>query len=386
MKIIFINRVNAQSKWGGDLKTISALSSGLQTLGHEAPIISHVSELSPCDFIFINNSLPDLRALKVVIDLMGIPYGIIPYHEDYARHFSASFGFYSYIQSGLDKESDFPLETLIQTPQLIHNYPVTAPYTPYINAPVFEGAKITITGSNEEAKTIHRDFPGCPTKTIHWSPGFAEDFLCQSATDEFLSFTGLKSGEYILQVGRMQLRKNQLASIIATKDGDIPLVFISTTSQSPNYLATCLEAIKKYRKGPTLIISENVSPATWGRLRIIPMPDGKKLSASMLHSAFAHAGLHLHPAFCELPGLTYFESALLGIPTIASTWTTIAEYFESPSFDDRIEYCEPYDLAKITQLIEKKMGQKYTPGPTHPALQRTSVDVAKDFLSCLYLS
>src|ERR1700687_2414991 len=105
-----------------------------------------------------------------------------------------------------------------------------------------------------------------------------------------------------------------------------------------------MEAIQRWRKGPTLLLSQTLPEGQLGSLRILPMPGREKLSTSMLQSAFAHAGLHLHPAFYELPGATYFESAILGVPTIASTWTTIDEYFLDPQLDERIEYSLPYDL------------------------------------------
>ncbi|MBI3508809.1 MAG: hypothetical protein HY069_04180, partial [Chlamydiia bacterium] len=208
---------------------------------------------------------------------------------------------------------------------------------------VLKDAAICIANTRTEAQTIYRDCPKANVKVVHWAPGFGEEFLQQPVTDEFLRFTGLQSGEYILQVGRMQMRKNQLGSILATKDLDIPLVFI-TTSTGPKYIETCLAAIKKWRKGPTFIIGQDLPEEQLGPHRLIPMPNRQKLSTSMLHSAFGHAGLHLHPAFYELPGATYFESLICGVPTIASTWTTVSKT------------------------------------PLHPALTRTNIDVAREIL------
>jgi glycosyltransferase involved in cell wall biosynthesis len=184
------------------------------------------------------------------------------------------------------------------------------------------------------------------------------------------------------------LRKNQLASILAMRNLDIPLVFIATESFYPSYEQLCLQAIQKFRRAPTWVISQNLENTQKGSLRVFSMPNHCKLPFDMLISAYQNAGLHLHPAFCELPGLTYLEAAKLGVPTIASEWTTINDYFTDPvtgveTLDDRIIYATPHHINALTHLIEKHFGKKTDKSLRHPMFQRTKADVAKDFMAVL---
>ena len=119
-------------------------------------------------------------------------------------------------------------------------------------------------------------------------------------------------------------------------------------------------------------------------LHIVQMPEGKKLSRSMILSAFAHAAVHLHPAFSELPGYTYLESARLGTPTIASAWATLPDYLEgNPTLGGVIDYAIPHDLAVMTSLVERKLSQKRRSPPDHPIFHRRAVDVAGDILQAM---
>ncbi len=255
------------------------------------------------------------------------------------------------------------------------------------NFPILEKAEICIATSATEHATLLRDSPGCHAKTIYLDSGIPDECVEQKNTS-FLQWTGLTEGEYVLQVGRIELRKNQLGSILAMRDLDIPLVFIATESFYPQYELMCLEAIKKWRKAPTLVISQHLASAQEGALRILPMPGGRKLPMEMLISAYQNAGAHLHPAFCELPGLTYLEAAKLGVPTIASEWATVRDYFIDPvtqqsTLDDRIVYAPPHHVQALTQLVSKQFGKKFNAMNDHPAFRRTKVDVAKDLRDCL---
>ncbi len=383
MKISFITRPNEKTKWGGDLKTIHAIRDGLRALGCAVHLAPSVMDLPASDFVFLTNTCLDLRNDRKIVQLQGMPYGVIGFHEDTIKFFGPAFGFYHYVRSCLDGAVDdgvdFSIEALFENPHLIHYYAMPPRKSNLVNYEVLKDAKVCIANTETEAKTMLRDCPSCNAQVVPWAPGFAEDFE-REATGEFLALTGLKSREYILQVGRFELRKNQLGTILATKDLDLPLVFIATKGSYEWYEAACMEAIQKWRKGPTLILSQTLPEGQSGSLRVLPMPGREKLSTSMLQSAFAHAGLHLHPAFYELPGATYFESAILGVPTIASTWTTIDEYFLDPKLDERIEYSLPYDLPRLTQLVHKKLGQTFPLEPLHPIFRRTKVDVAKEIL------
>lgn len=386
MKISLISRPNHYSKWGGDIKTLESIRDGLLNLGINADIIGSVHELANPDFVFLSNTCLDLRGGQKILDMIGIPYGLIGFHEDTIQFFGPSIGFYQYIRNCLDnafdEEIEFSLEALYENPHLIHYYAAPTRKTNLINYEVLKRAKVCIANSPTEAKTMKRDCPSCNAQVVYWPPGFAEDYA-KDPTDEFLHLTGLSSGSYMLQVGRLEFRKNQLGTIIASKDLDIPLVFIATKGAYDWYEKSCIEAILKWRKAPTIIVSQKIPPQKEKNFQIMPMPGGEKLSTSMLQSAFYHAGIHVHPAFQELPGATYFESVALGVPTIASSWTTINDYFSDHPIDDRLEYCLPYDITHIKELIEKKFGQRYDSESIHPVFKKTKTDMAREILATI---
>jgi len=389
MKLGFCLRSSAHERWGGDIKSVDEIVDGMKELGVDTQSSADFSQLAHCDFLFLTNTILDLNQEYNLISALGKPYGIVCFQEDAIRYFGPAYGFFIYIDQCLKKSThdhfEFEIEKLIENPSIIHYFAPTPHLKALANYEVIKNASLCITNSQTEEKTLLRDCPHARSAVIPWTPGFAQSF--QEPDDQFLKWTGLKKGEYILQVGRLEPRKNQLATILATKDLDIPLVFIATRSYSSEYQDTCLEAIRKWRKGPTIVISETLN-AQKDPFRILEMPGKEKLSTEMLASAYANAGLHMHPAFQELPGYTYLESAALGIPTIASSWTTIADYFTCPKtgnyeLDKRIVYAEPHNISHLTQLVKEEFGKKY-PTCQHPIMHRKPIDIAKEILIHLY--
>ena len=389
MRFAFV-RPSGYSPWGGDLKAISDIRLGLRDFGHESFVTSDPMEALKADSIFFIGTLLDQSAHLNFMRLMGREYGVIPFHEDHLLFSGASYGFAYYVSSILDRRVEeghpFSLEALLERPHLIFYYDRMRPINVLQNFEFLKNAKTIIANSHTEQQTLFRDVPGCNAKVVYWAAGHAGD-LKKEPTDAFLRFAGVKKGQYMIQIGRMTLRKNQLATLLATRDIDVPLVFIAMDHCEPSYEAVFFAAAQKWRKAPTLVISQHLTKShSKGAVKVIPTPGGKILSKEMLLSAVSHAGLHIHPAFYELPGYTYLESARFGVPTIASSWGSLKDYFNAfPStkytLDDRIEYALPFDVEALKGLAEKKFGKQYSPLPFHPIYQRSSTDVTRDFLN-----
>jgi glycosyltransferase involved in cell wall biosynthesis len=387
MKIGFQIRSDIH-KWGGDLGVLYALKKALQTLGHECSFASSPLDLLQHDYLFLTNSCFDLRPAFELLEAVGKPFGIIPFHEDILRYQSLAVGFYRMIASQLSLEpliSPFMREKAPYLPTLDHLtlHPSLAGYysqppKPFAlyNRAVLASTLISIASSQEEANSIRRDCPLAKTAIIPWAIPERSALL---PDDSFLKWTGLASGSYLLQIGRLQARKNQLASIIATRDIDLPLVLIALEGFENHYEKTCVEAALRWRRAPTLLISQTWPTMQKGFLRILPMPDHKKLPENILWSALHHAGLYVHPAFQELPGLVFLEAAACGVPMVASSWCTIHEYFHDGKFDGRILYPLPHDLRAIEEGVRQLFGKRFlTPCP---ATLRSPLDVAQDFLA-----
>jgi glycosyltransferase involved in cell wall biosynthesis len=367
MRIRFLQRESAQNRWAGDLRAIAEICRGLQSAGHQ--IVN-----KDADFTFLSNTLLDLR--KQHAYLGGKKHGIICFHEDGEKYFGTAFGFFIYILNALQSPL-ISIDRLIANPQVIHPFAPKPNFCLHENQRVIEEAHINIVNAEQERSTLMRDFPQARSAVVKWTPGFVHDFP-KDPDDSFPKWIG--ADNYLLQIGRLEPRKNQLATILATRDLDIPLVLIGTSCWTTDYEEACLEIIRRYRKSPTIYVAQGRKAETWGNLRIIPMPDGRKLSLPMLASAYKHAGMQIHPAFGELPGYTYLEGAYFGIPTIASHWTTIRDYFTTDGkydLDDRILYVTPHNIEEITRNVKENFGKKYSTCE-HRIFNRQPVDIGKE--------
>ncbi|MBS0624556.1 MAG: hypothetical protein JSS32_00725 [Verrucomicrobia bacterium] len=383
MQFAFV-RPNGYSEWGGDLKAVQDIQRGIKAFGHESFITEDRMEALEADFVFFIGTLVDRTPDMNFMRLMGREYGCIGFHEDHLLFSGPSFGFVYYVSGILDQSVEegyrFSLEDLYESPHLISYFDRMRPLCSLQNREFLKGANLIIANSHTEQRTLLRDAPGCRAEVVYWAAGHTGEMQSEP-DDSFLRFAGVEKGNYILQVGRMMLRKNQLASLLATKDLDVPLVFIAMNNCEPMYEEIVFAAAKKWRKAPTILISQHLKGSD-GPVKVIPTPERRILSKEMILSATANAGLHLHPAFYELPGYTYLESARFGVPTIATEWSSLKDYFAaSGPIDDRIEYVLPYDLMAIKRLVEKKFGQKYAPIPDHPLYRREAKDVGRDFLA-----
>jgi glycosyltransferase involved in cell wall biosynthesis len=391
MQFAFVR--NRQCRWGGDLKAVQDLSRGLQALGHESSITTDVHHALSADQIcFVGTAAVDHDPEMFFMQMMQRDYSCIPFHEDELLFSGASYGFLYYVSGILENKTEnnhrFSIESLIERPHLVFYFDKMKTVNALMNYDFLNNARLVLAESPTEAATLIRDVPNCQPRILKWAPGFAED-VRESPNDSFLKWTGLATGSYLLQVGRLSLRKNQLATLLATRDLDIPVVFIAMGKSTPVYEKAFFATASLERKAPILFISQNPALPS-PNIRFIPTQNGELLSSELLLSAFRHAGLHFHPAFYELPGYTYLESARFGTPTIASKWGSLRDYFTDDAgrytMDERIEYALPYDLKDLKRLIRKKFGQRFPENPLHPMFARTAIDVAKDFLQLALLN
>jgi glycosyltransferase involved in cell wall biosynthesis len=240
------------------------------------------------------------------------------------------------------------LDYWMKNPHLVAYNTVQIPTVNIFNADVLEKAVSVIPSSNMELETILRDSPKANAHVVKMPPGLALSFSGER-DDSFLKLIGQDPG-YILQVGRFETRKNQIASVLATLDIPRTLVFIASKSHNKNYSEFVFKIIKKYRKYKTIVVSEEYESMQDGNLEIIKMPLGQKLSIGMLESAYRNAEVNLHPAFYELPGYTYLESISCGVKTIISRWTAAGEYIKSDYLDDFI-FINPFDIEDIRKAV-----------------------------------
>ena len=373
---------------GGDLVALNSLQDGLRELGHRVFIGPDALSVIKSDYIVITNTCLDQSDNFPALKENSKRWGIVTFHEDFVKYLPTSEGFVNYAFNAFnngkwsyeDEAQRFAITDLDEGGDIVQLFGEgTLPKTSHVNRFLIEGAETVFAHSDMEKRDILRHIPDANIEVCRWGCGIAKPN--DSYLDSFLKLTGLTKGEYILSVGRIEGRKNQLASVLALRDNDTPLVLTTPTIRSKKY-ASFVAEVAALRKGPTIMISPEFQDNQSGSLRVIGT-NGQLLSDDMIISAYQNAGLHLHPAFHEMPGYTYLEAAMYNLPQVASSWGSIDEYFGmggSETLDGRVKFVAPHHLGEIRRAVEEQFGKTFDPLPSHPALTRTNRDIAKDFL------
>lgn len=129
--------------------------------------------------------------------------------------------------------------------------------------------------------------------------------------------------DFVLCVGRISPRKNQLTMIEALQGTGLQLVFIGSVND-PGYYRKCMKA------------------AGDQALFITHMPHHR------LSSAYAAAKVHMLASWYDTPGLVNLEAGLAGCNLVVSDRGTAQEYF-----DDLVWYCSPDDPKSIRMAVEE---------------------------------
>jgi glycosyltransferase involved in cell wall biosynthesis len=350
---IFIHIRNNHNQWGGDLTVIKGLELGLKQLGTDVLLSDNLEASLGFKYIFLTNTCIDKRTEAAYLTHHGRAYAMLTFHEDFLHYFTSSIGFVKCAEAILKQESmggiAMSVQSLSANPSLCAYFGPAAIRNGILNAQVLEQALVCLPSSKFEERTIRRDAPKARTKVWLAPTGLVHEWQSSQSA----GFTDLCKLEapYILQVGRMETRKNQLATVLASADIPAELVFVCTKGYQPWYEKLVVDAILKHRKYPTVIVSENLPSQQHGHLRIVQMPEGKKLSTQLLQSAYLGAAVNAHPAFYELPGLTYLESIHCKVQTICSTWTSVSEYLQGDTPGSGVYYVDPRSILSLKQAI-----------------------------------
>ena len=179
-------------------------------------------------------------------------------------------------------------------------------------------ASALLPNSEIEMQVLRKDFSA--NNKYFVIPNCSDWNFYSSSPDSFVSKYGLK--DFILCVGRISYRKNQLALIKALKDTDYILVFIGRKSNK-KYFQKCKDAANQN----VFFISE--------------------IKHSELASAYAAAKVHVLPSWFETPGLASLEAGLAGCNIVTTCKGSTKEYFKQYAY-----YCDPSDIESIKKAVE----------------------------------
>lgn len=223
---------------------------------------------------------------------------------------------------------------------------------PWLVATVFKGLKnmhrialqnadAVMVQTDVEAEDLERIY-GVKIKSVKVPNGVGHQFLEPKPTTAQSQF-----GEYVLCVGRIEARKNQLSLIKAMK---------KVRDQVPNLnLLLIGKWSKNHREYSNLIRNELVG-STWVKhLEFVPY--------SRIPTYFHNAKLTVSASWFESTGLTLLESLFCGTNAVASGKPA------REILGNMVEYCAPGDVDSIKEAILKSLSR---PTPVLPDDFRTT--------------
>ncbi|MBM3324313.1 MAG: glycosyltransferase, partial [Calditrichaeota bacterium] len=341
LRVLLQNRSNAFSHPGGDTGVMNGLHDGLTALDVEVSASAKPCDLAGIDLVHLVNLtiLPASHIFAQNALRQNVPYVVTTLYEDWPLFLEKSRQtlplFAEYMESGYDDELfQRRLTALRQIPSGKR----------LENAFVARGAQALLASGEREAARLRRDFPEAAER-VHAVPfgirvldNFGAEFK-QRLQEK------LGTGPFVLCVGRLETRKNQLMLMKALEDEELTLVFVNGGfTYQPPYENLC----RNFRRRGRNIITGYVP--------------------ELQLAAFYTAALcHVLPSWYELPGLVSVEAAAYGCPVAASTWGGVEDYLPS----DRFFPCQPDDPVSIRNAVFQAIESKPNPDTTDLARRFT---------------
>lgn len=316
-KVLFQNRESAFELRGGDTMVMERYKAGLEKAGWSVTIdVKGTEDPANYDIVHLFNFvLPQMvKQYGERAKARNVPFVVTTLLEDIPSFRNQSLAvantMVNYVATGQNKE------------WLKANWPDTGRIVqsaPFDNTWAVANAAALFTNGPSESATLTAYY-GDLNNLCELKLGYDQP---QSASPElFVKQFGVK--DFILCVGRVESRKNQLMLLKALEDLDLPVVIAGGGfSYQPDYEQAVLNF---KRRGQTL-----VTP---------------RLSPEMLASAYAAARVHALPSWYELPGLVSLEAAYLGCNVVAADRGTARDYL-----GDSAIYCDPDNEVSIRNAI-----------------------------------
>ncbi len=136
---------------------------------------------------------------------------------------------------------------------------------------------------------------------------------------------------YVLEVGRIEGRKNQLGLLKALYDLPVPIVFLGQANQS-SYEAAYVEECRQLAmdRGEVYFLEH------------VPEAD--------LPSLYSMAAVHVLPSWFEFPGLVTLEAAACGCKVVSTSFSPIYEYLGEDAW-----YCRPDSIRSIRVATQQAL-------------------------------
>lgn len=325
-RVLMQTRPNVFAQRGGDTVVLERLRDGLLQRGHSVTIDPHgAADVASFDVVHLFNFATTGITQGYAARAMAakVPYVVTTLYEDIGQfqrqsHLVAG-RLIQYVQDGQQPGSFGvsyrELSALEPTPR----FPADE---------IARHAAALLPNGAGEAQALSRDFPQVQ-RIITVPVGSEIGATC--GPELFEQTYGQR--DFVLCVGRLESRKNQLMLLKALEDSPLTVVLAGGGfSYQPEYV----DAIRSFkRRGRTEIIGQ--------------------IDAQMLASAYAACRVHVLPSWYELPGLVSLEAAARQKNIVVTRTGSTADYVGRRAF-----YCLPWDADSILSAV---MAAYYSPVP-----------------------
>ncbi len=325
--ILIWNRPHALQIPGGDTVVMRRLIDMLSARGCR---VSVYPEFDPCEIDLVH--LINLTVASVSREAAQFcrefqkPLVITTLFEDWPRYLVPSLHciplFNEYLSNGRNEE--------IFT-QRCASLRLTPPGPEVGLADVVASASLLFVCAPSEADRLSRSYENSAEKTIVCPFGVTVPGEC--SPDELDAVrTELGFDQFVLCVGRLESRKNQLMLIKALEHEDVPIVLAAGKASVQPVYGKLIERFT--RKSPVKI--------------------ARFLEAGRFSALMQCATAHVLPSWFELPGLVTLEAAARGTPVVASSWGAITDYLPQSN----LELCEPDNPESIREAVIRATKQQ----------------------------
>lgn len=329
LRVLFQNRPDAFGKPGGDTVVMERLKEQLEQGGTSVDFSSDLeADVSSYDLVHLFNlTLPfctDPFAKNAV--RQNKPFVVTSLQENFPQYYHKATAAYQWFteRAAIDNPGRAAQRKLGEALAAAKPFALTtSPFAAVAADRLFACGKT-------EAAFLQSVFPGARIETVPFGSS-----VKNVAADRSLFELSFDIKDFVLCVGRLELRKNQLMLLHALEESELPIVFADGGfTYQPEYADLC-HSFK--RRGRTVFTG--------------------RLADELLVSAYHACRVHCLPSWFELPGLVSLEAARYGCPIVASSWGCLPDYL-----GDSCEWCSPEHPESIRNAVLKasESGKKQT--------------------------
>jgi glycosyltransferase involved in cell wall biosynthesis len=185
---------------------------------------------------------------------------------------------------------------------------------------ILAGTSLILPNSQLELEVLRRLFSTLPPAVV--VPNAADRSFTAAAPDRFIK--RYQQSDFLISVGRICRRKNQVSLIRVAKILRKPLVIIGPINDSFYY-----QECRRESAGHQVLFIDS-------------------LNHQELSSAYAAARVHALVSWYDTPGLVSLEAALAGCRIVSTNRGSAMEYFGNLA-----EYCDPGNEESILQAVSR---------------------------------